>query len=170
MGIRDYLADWVDPYDTQTGLKRGDVVLTSEDCNGFGFLIPKGSEVVIDCVPEARHGADEYGLSSVNYTDPETGEVHDGLEWALSAETAEHHFGRDVAGVHRPGEEPARINHGTWTVHECDGPRAVAWLLVRKGTDPEGKEVPWSLFLDTKGERRTPIVFCPFCGEKLISP
>ena len=93
MGIRDYLRDWVDPYDTLTGLRPGDKVIAQDEARYSGFTVPKGAVLVVDCVPEARHGADPYDLSSVNWTDPETGETHEGLEWALSDETAEHHFG-----------------------------------------------------------------------------
>ena len=93
MGIRDYLRDWVDPYDAQTGLKPGDTVVAPDEAIYSTFTVPKGALLVVNTVPESRHGADPYGLSSVNWTDPETGQVHEGLEWALSDETAEHHFG-----------------------------------------------------------------------------
>ena len=109
MGIRDYLADYVEPYDTAAGFKPGDKVIAATYGKYGDFEVPIGSELVIDCVPEARHGGDLYALGSVNWTDPETGETHEGLEWALSAETADHHYGEPVAGVHRPGEEPARL-------------------------------------------------------------
>ncbi|MDB4278104.1 hypothetical protein N9917_00590 [Deltaproteobacteria bacterium] len=167
MGIRDHLADYGVPYDNAVGYKKGEVVLTSEDCNGFGFLIPKGSEVVIDSFPEARHGADMYDLGSVNYTDPKTGEVHKYLEWALSIETADHHFGGDVAGVHRPGEEPKRINRLGFTIHEC--PEGTSDLReraeVKKGRDRDSiPEYPWSVFFNNAAVF---VVYCPFCGEKL---
>lgn len=65
------------------------------------FTVPAGAEVTIDCFPEARHGADLYDLGCVNWVDPQ-GIIHNGLECALSAETAEHHFGELEPDVIKP--------------------------------------------------------------------
>lgn len=101
MGIRDYLKEWVEPYDAIAGWSPGDEAITTQEMRFSNLVVPKGARVVIDCIPECRHGAGLYDLGTVNYTDPETGEVHEGLECALSCETAEHHFGESEPGIRK---------------------------------------------------------------------
>jgi hypothetical protein len=85
MGIRDYLRDWADP--NPDGWSVGDSAITTFEKKYSGFTVPAGAPVVIDSVPEARHGADPYAMGSMTW------EGHVGLECTLSSESAEHHSG-----------------------------------------------------------------------------
>lgn len=96
MGIRDYLREWVTPYDAQAGWKVGDTAVTTQERAYGRFMVPAGVTVVIDSVPEARHGADPYALSSFTWGE------HKHCEASLSPETARHHFGTDEPCVRRP--------------------------------------------------------------------
>lgn len=72
MGIRDYLKDWVDPNPEKW--KIGDKAITNFDMEYSFGKVPAGSVVVIDSLPEARHGAGPGAGGSVTWKE------HKGLQ------------------------------------------------------------------------------------------
>lgn len=115
MGIRDYLKEYVVPYDAKAGWKVGDKAITTREAKFGDFTVPAGAEVTIDSVPESRHGGDAYALGSFTWN----GKV--GCEAALSPETAKHHFGEDGPCVVRsPTRSGERVgDNECWDPGTC---------------------------------------------------
>lgn len=131
MGIRDYLKEWVDPFDTLTGWSVGDLGVTVRDANYGDFKVPAGSLVEITCLPEARHGADKYALSSFKFGE------HEHCECALSTWTGDYHFGEGPSVVEPPAHHIwCNFSNGpTRSCHQCK--KLWASYPYSPGEDPE---------------------------------
>lgn len=137
MGIRDYLKEWVDPFDTLTGWKVGDIGVTTREVDFYSFKVPAGSIVEISSIPEARHGADRFALSSFNFGD------HHHCECALSPETGEEHFG-EGPGVAEPASHHIWCNFQEGPTRSCSQCKKL-WSAYPY---PQGQEDPEALLFE----------------------
>lgn len=137
MGIRDYLKEWVDPFDTLTGWKVGDIGVTTREQNFYQFIVPAGALVDITSLPEARHGGDPHGLSSYKFGE------HSDCECALSEETGNMHFGFGVDVI-----PPA--SHHIWCNFQERPTRSCAQCkkLWSAYPYPQGQEDPEALLFE----------------------